>query len=894
MNISQILRIIFDNIKLMLAVGFLMALVIFIVIKNDPDVYTSSSTVYTGFATGFNIETGAETRLDIASTNASFDNLIYVIRSRETHKETALKLLAQHLMLDGPDPRIISSKYYNESMKDIPQEVKDLVVKSLSAEWKATPTSNQTEVGNEQIVDEQNLNQTKKELRTRKVQKFRDKNVTHQVRSGEPLGDIAKKYGTTIAQLQAWNDLDPYYGGMIIVVKKEKVPYEEEIQEWVDIPVTRDDAKVDAGDIFDTVNEGFEETYQAVLPELELERLAFEQTYKKLKEYSEQDHSNYIHKLLQSDNPFYSLKKISSVKANRESNSDMIVLRFDSNDPGVCMQTLKILIDVFTNEYTSITAKETRSVSDFFEKKTAEAFAELTRIEKELLEFSKANKIINYGEQTKFIAEQKEISERERFEVLARLSKSKAHLQVLDKEMASKGPLYEQSKKVTAKRGELSDILANLSTLEGSGGGAPGEIESLRRARSIAENSLNNEIRVLHSFGRSTQGMPMSTLLQNWLTQTSIVAETQAEYNNIVAKRKGYFDDIYAEMSPKGSMLSSMERKQSTAEQTYLEYLHKLNLANLKQLNIESSNIQMWDSPFFPLEPNGSKAKLFVLIGFMAGFFITGAIIFLLEFIDTSMRNPEGAVTATGLKLFGGFPQIENNKRTRVDYSFVTNRLIEIMVQKIRMEVLAKNKTPGDPFLINLISTRAGEGKSYVGKKIAAKLQMGESRVLYLKPYETDEEESFDDDFTNDGDSSSEFVFEYDVPPNFLNIIDVSELIYNFTFPPESFDYIILELPALLRNEFPVGLANSADMTILTCKASRNWNSADEEVLNLYLDSCRNKPVVLINGSRVNDLESILGEIPKLKSPQGGAEPLFSFNIKSRLFKNKTKPTGIL
>lgn len=894
MNINQIIRIILDNIKLMLGVGLLLAIVVFAVIRNNPDIYTSTSTVYTGFASGFNIESGAETRIDLAATNTKFDNLIYIIRSRVTHKETALKLLAQHLMLDGPDPGIISAKYYYDNMKDIPQEVKDLVVKTLPPDWKPEEQIVPAVIKKEAPSSYQPQSKTKKELRKRTVQKFRDNIIKHQVRSGEPLGDIAKRYGTTVTQLKQWNDLDPYYGGMRIIVKKEKIPYMEEVEEWVDVPVEDNVSNLDAEKIFDSVSETFEESYQAALPEVEMESLASEQTYLNLKAYSEKDHTNYIHQLLQSNNPFYSIKKIASLKANRNSNSDMVVLRYDSYDPGVCMQTLKILINVFTSEHTSITVRETGLVSDFFAKKMAEAYAELIRIEKELLDFSRENKIINYGEQTKFIAEQKEIFERERFEVLARLSKSKASVQVLDKEMSSKGQLYEQSKRVTIKRGELSDIIARLATLEGSGGGNPGEVESLRRARDNADISLNNEIRQLHNYGRSTEGLPMSTILQNWLNQTTAVAEAQAEYSNIVGKRSERFDKVYEEMSPIGSMLSSLERKQSTAEQTYLEYLHKLNLARLKQMNIESSGIEIRDDPFFPLEANGSRAKLFVLIAFMAGFFITGAIIFFLEFIDTSIRTPERAAEATGLKLFGAYPQIDNGKRTRIDYSFITNRLIEIMVQKIRMEVLSKNKTPGEPFLINIVSTRPEEGKSYVGKKIAGKLQMGESRVLYLKPYETIEEELFETDTGDERENLAEFIFEYDVPPNFLNVIDVSELIYNFTFPPESFDYIILELPALLRTEFPVGLVNSADMTILTCKASRAWNMADEEVFNLFLDSCRNKPVVLVNGVRVGDLESILGEIPKFKSAQGGGEPLISINLKSWIFRNKAKSTGIL
>lgn len=896
MNLNQIIRIVLVNIKLMLAVGFLVAVVVFLVKRNDPDIYSSNSSIYTGLATGYDIESGSELRFDVAATNSKFDNLIDIIKRRSTHKETALRLLAQHLSLETPTPRIISAKYYYENMAEIPQEVKDLAVKTIPAGRQSNINVQQKEEPEEIPVKTvtRTINTTKRELQKKRVQKFREENIYHTVKSGEAPNAIAGRYSTTVAQLKVWNnDLKPYYGGQKIIVQKARTPYFVEVEEWVDVPVEQIVEEPVEGSyktparVFDSASKSFDKTYEKVLSEQGPKQAALEQTYINLKAYAEKDENNYISKLLESDNPFYSIKKISTVNVFRQSNSDVIVIRYNSYDQGVCQQTLKILTSVFTGEHRSDKSRETGSVVEYFRHKLASQADTLAKYENELLEFNRDNNIINYPEQTKYIAEQKEIYQKDYFDALGNLSKAKTSVNALENEMDDKELLFLQSETVMKMRADLADLSAQLAIDEAERSFDSPKLAELKLAQELVRNSLKNEVSKLHDYNRSTEGLPRSTVLQLWLAETLKVEQSKVVANTIMAKRRKYFVDIYKTMSSLGPVINRLERTINVNEQEYLNLLHNLNQAILKQQNIQQSNMRVTDPPFFPVEANGSKTKILIIIGFMVGFMITGAIVFFLEFIDTTIKTPERAAELTGMKLFSAFPKLSPDKRTRIDYSYITNRLIEIMVQKIKMEVLAINKEAGEPVLINLVSTRPGEGKSFVGKKIANKLQMGESRVIYLKPYETTEEELIEADFNEEQEYSSEFVFEYDIPPNFLNVTDVSELIQNFTFPPETFDYIILELPALLRNEFPVGLVNSADMTILVCLADRIWNKADQEVVNLFLDSCRIKPKVLVNSTNIEAIESIIGEIPKYKNPQGG-EPLISINFKSR-----SKSTGI-
>ncbi len=80
------------------------------------------------------------------------------------------------------------------------------------------------------------------------------------------------------------------------------------------------------------------------------------------------------------------------------------------------------------------------------------------------------------------------------------------------------------------------------------------------------------------------------------------------------------------------------------------------------------------------------------------------------------------------------------------------------------------------------------------------------------------------------------------------------------------YDYIFLELPALLSSEYPAVLATSADLSLLVCRATRVWNRADDEVLDVYKSNSKQTVYSLLNGTQVDNLESIIGEIPKKRS----------------------------
>ena len=69
-----------------------------------------------------------------------------------------------------------------------------------------------------------------------------------------------------------------------------------------------------------------------------------------------------------------------------------------------------------------------------------------------------------------------------------------------------------------------------------------------------------------------------------------------------------------------------------------------------------------------------------------------------------------------------------------------------------------------------------------------------------------------------------------------------------------------------MENNYPADLIESADLAILVCRSNRVWSKADENLLDNIKDLTNSKLQFIINGTELNEVETILGELPKKRS----------------------------
>ena len=121
MNIIEFVRLILKHLVLLVIVPLLLASMVILLTMNPSHEYSSHTILYTGLATGSSIE--MDKKFNYQATNTAFDNLINIIKSRETQEEVAIRLLALHLMLPEANPKYISNTLFDEFQKKIPESL---------------------------------------------------------------------------------------------------------------------------------------------------------------------------------------------------------------------------------------------------------------------------------------------------------------------------------------------------------------------------------------------------------------------------------------------------------------------------------------------------------------------------------------------------------------------------------------------------------------------------------------------------------------------------------------------------------------------------------------------------------------------------------------------------
>ena len=910
MNLIYFIRLLLKNVLLIGSVGVMMAILVFLMTRNKPDTYSSEMVIYTGLATGLDIETGSESRFDLFMTNAKFDNLINLIKSRQTLEETAVRLMTQHLMLEKPDPRYCSRETWEALQSEVPREIRSLLIYqplNLAEQgYEMGPQFRQNEPVKQTVEAEREASDSLPEYQDQEITTYETRMVAdsirktkssplfYTVRAGDYPLNIAKKYGLTLEQLERLNPGGfPIHGGQKLRVgDREEVFYvdtliEKQVPVTVTISVPVGSAGRDSLDHrseslsgeasenqanqsisnrqdpyqqLDSISQNFNDIYDHALEKVE----AFNASVRNLMKYKEQDETNYIYSTLQSSNPIYGIDKVSKVRATRVQSSDLVKLSFESNDPGVCQQTLYFIYEVFKTGYQNIKGAQTSMVSDYFRQQRDAAKARLDSLEEYNKQYRMSNRIINYNEQTKFIAEQNEVLDRDRYDEMGKLSAAKAALFTIESQM-------DEHQKSLVQRGEIMNLrqeiarLTKLISLEEIKQNPDIEtLSRLKRDKQLSEDQMNEFMQSAFRTSRTTEGIQMGTVLEQWLLKVVEVEESAGRLS-VKQEQKNDFMAKYDLFAPLGSELNKIEREIGLAEQEYLNQTHSLDLSLLKQKNSEQSNIKIIDEPYYPLKPNPSKTMFTVVAAFMAGLMLTAALLILLEFIDTSIKFPGRAEELTKLKLIGAYPKNPSKPNPRIDFQKISNRLTEMVTQKIKLEELQLSKG-NNPVIIMLTSTRVAEGKTFAASAIVERLRNSRQKVLYIKPFERAAMDDYEEQYKHRQQEKVFWDCEYEIPDNFLSISNVNELLRNFTFVTRGFQYIFIELPALLTSDFPAKLVAGADMTLLVCRATRTWNKADDEVLDIYLKNARHPAFALLNGVQVDNLESIIGEIPRKRS----------------------------
>lgn len=545
------------------------------------------------------------------------------------------------------------------------------------------------------------------------------------------------------------------------------------------------------------------------------------------------DRENVVYKLLYSDHPLFGIEHLQKIKVERHGNSDMLHIAYSTIDPGICQLTLQMLAEIMMSTQLSLKKGQSGDVLDFFEEATQKSASELRMAENDLLRFNVSNRIINYGEQTRFISGKKEDIDELLYKELMNLASADSTMQRLEVQLRERINIPKLNRSIMDQRKALADLSAKISTMEilpdSTAEFSAADLRKLKRQAEKMRGDIRETVDETWVNSNMPEGLPVRDVLNQWLNSVLRMEESTARLQ-VIHKRQKEFIKIYDMFAPWGSTIRRMERQIDVNERAYLENLHSYNQARLHQINMMmSSNLKIIDKPVFPNKPEADKKMMFVIMAFMAGIFLPLGLFIALHLMDQSLNSVQRAEEKTNLKLASAMPFVDKFKMgrySRINFASINHRAMEQLVYALRFDATS---VPSP--VIGFFSTRNGEGKTWLIDRLTAFMEKKGCQVIRLKPSEW--------------------------------IARKAEFEQRLLQTPS---WVFIEFPSLLEQSDFIAVMDDVHCSLLVSYARKVWSKADERALARLHQVAKTPLHLFLNALAIDQMEDVIGEVPKRRN----------------------------
>jgi succinoglycan biosynthesis transport protein ExoP len=348
----------------------------------------------------------------------------------------------------------------------------------------------------------------------------------------------------------------------------------------------------------------------------------------------------------------FNIQTLQTMTAERLGFSDMLKISYECEDPFTCQKTLELTKIVLLEKYKAIRIGEASSAVAYFRQQVKESKTRLEIAEDNLKKFKSDNKIINYYEQSKYFADQNERIGLSISDLHQELDGYTNALQQTEEKIGKRWMVQLQSEKVVKLRDSLTAQITKNAMNQVKNGT---EISYSDSGVNALKGSLAGSVDKLYALNNTIEGVPGKKLVEQWLTLVVGKEETESKLKALMGD-KARFDKVFVSLSPIGSELTKYEKEVETAEKEYLNLLHNLNQAILRERNLEvSQTIDVIDDADMPTIPNPSKQIIIIIASILAAFILAVVILIIRRYLDDSLASPIRMERLLGIKTATAF-----------------------------------------------------------------------------------------------------------------------------------------------------------------------------------------------------------------------------------------------
>lgn len=580
---------------------------------------------------------------------------------------------------------------------------------------------------------------------------------------------------------------------------------------------------------------------------------SLDKTVNLFKEYKYSDSRNYLHELFNGSSAFYSYNALSSIIIRRQGNSDLIEIAYTSTDPGITWNTVKLVSEELKYSYNNLRYQTANDIVKYYEEELKKLRVQLNKQENELTDYNVKNSVINYIEQTKAIAHSFADFENRYEETRRNYESSSSIIKNLEQYMDIRTKLVKSNEEFINTLAEVSRISGKITEIETFTSdemlSKDQELVKYREELRDAEKKIGLITNNINSYKESKEGLAIEGLVQEWLNQTLIQAKAQADLK-VLNERKNDFADQYKNYSPIGTRINQQEREIHVTEQSYLEVLHALNMAKMKQKNLQltSSNLNTISDASYPLFSDKGKRFLLVVAAFIGSIIFIIGLNLVIELLDRTLRDAERARRLTGMNILGAFTGRNSQLKyrgfvktcNRISAAYACNRLTPYIKK-------------GDTLCINILSLEEKEGKTFISRYFQESWEELGFNVKYLR---------VDQDIPID---ASLFMAEH-----------IDKHIQLESRP----DILIVEYPSIQQYGVPSHLLGSSQVNLLVANACRVWKNSDTELVKYLRDITEGTALYLyLNNATREAVEDFTGQLPPQTSMRSFANRMMYMGL---------------
>ncbi|MBM7622987.1 GumC family protein [Sporohalobacter salinus] len=352
------------------------------------------------------------------------------------------------------------------------------------------------------------------------------------------------------------------------------------------------------------------------------------------------------------------------INISRKGETNLITVTVNYSDPRMAKKIANTLVEKFRVENRKINQTQLEGAGQFITSQLKQVKSKLKGMEDKLLQYKEDKNVVLPEKQGEMILERLTELQTAQAKAEINLKQSKASLKEVKKQLTSQNKRVVSAKTITDNplvqqyRSELSKLEVKLAGLKESYKDAHPKVIEIKTRIKKLKQKLHKAVKEVVSSKTKTINPLYSELNQKLSTlQTkAIVLKSQLKnYQQQIEKVNNKLTTI----PEKELKLARLKRERKVTKTVYTMLRERKEEVQIQKA-MKTSNIVVIDPAIVREDPIKPNVKLNIVIAVILALFTGLGIIFLIEYLDTTVKTEREVNQITNLPVLGVIPDIES------------------------------------------------------------------------------------------------------------------------------------------------------------------------------------------------------------------------------------------